>query len=50
MIKTGTFCDDDVIEIEDAVSGDTYFYEVEVNLDSLPSIIDLRLMISDMEY
>lgn len=44
------FINDDIIEIVDDESGDTYFYEVEVEVDSLPSIIDLRCMISDLEY
>ncbi len=43
------FDSDEIIEIVDGESGDTYFYDVLVEIDDLPSIVDLRQMIDELE-
>lgn len=40
--------EDDIIEIEDEESGDTYFYDMYVEIDDMPSIVDLKQMIDEM--
>jgi len=44
------FDNDEVIEIVDDASGDTYFYEVPIEVDELPGIVDLRLMLEVWDY
>ena len=39
---------EDFIEIVDEESGDTYFYEVPIEVNDMPSVVDVRLMIEEM--
>ena len=47
--KAMTFDDEEILEIEDTETGDTYYYDVVVDLDAIPTLIDLREMIDEME-
>ncbi len=44
------YSNDELIEIVDEESGDTYFYEVPVEIDELPGVVDLRILLEVWDY